>query len=76
MKPSEKVFTYHYIVKAPASPTGVGGPYFDPSYGATYADDCDFEAQEVAGYGSRNSTTPSGLYVRKPFNGCSVTLVP
>jgi hypothetical protein len=74
--PSEKAFNLHFIVKV-GKISGIGGPYFDPSYGATYTGNCDFERQAVAGYGNRNLSKPSNfLYVRKPFNGCSVTLVP
>jgi hypothetical protein len=72
--PSEKAFNFHFIVKAPAN-LSVGGPYFDPSYGATYSDECDFERQAVAGYSEHITGEPDNyLYVRKPFSGCSVTL--
>ncbi len=47
--PFEKFFGSHYIVKAPAN-LSVGGPYFDPSYGVTYAGKCDFESKAVAAY--------------------------
>ncbi len=74
--PSEKVFVRHFIVKAPAN-LNVGGPYFDPSYGATYANDCDFERQAVAGYAEPIPNAASNYYyVQQPFGGCSVTLVP
>lgn len=74
--PSEKAFNLHFIVKVPSVP-GIGGPYFDPSYGVTYTGACDFEAKAVAGYGEQIPNQPSNyLYVRPPFGGCSVTLNP
>lgn len=74
--PSEKVFNYHFIVKVDEVPD-IGGPYFDPSYGATYEDNCDFEDQAIAGYGEPNPNLPRNYLLARPqFGGCSVTLVP
>ncbi|MGD0097884.1 MAG: hypothetical protein ABSB60_15450, partial [Terracidiphilus sp.] len=72
--PSEKAFNAHFIVKVD-SISGIGGPYFDPSYGTTYTGDCDFETQAVAGYAEQIPNQPSNyLYARPSFGGCSVTL--
>jgi hypothetical protein len=72
--PSEKFFTQHFIVKAPSG-LSVGGPYFDPSYGATYSDNCAFESQAVAGYAVKASTTaPTWNFgVRQPTGSCNIT---
>jgi hypothetical protein len=51
--PSEKVFDFHFIVKAGPdllTTPGIGGPYFDPSYGLSYADPGDFERKAIDGY--------------------------
>jgi len=49
--PSEKMFGSHYIVKVIGSFYSPGqGPYFDPSYGATYVDANDMEFKAVSGY--------------------------
>jgi hypothetical protein len=72
--PSEKAFNFHFIVRVDGIP-GIGGPYFDPSYGATYTGDCDFETKAVAGYGEHITGEPANyLHVQKPFGGCSVTM--
>jgi hypothetical protein len=71
--PAEKFFTAHFIIKAPMS--GVGGPYFDPSYGITYSSACDFESKSVAAYA--NPVVGTNYYsVRPQWGGCSVTLNP
>jgi hypothetical protein len=70
--PSEKLFGSHYIVKAPAG-LSVGGPYFDPSYGVTYQNKCDFETKAVAGYAvlAAQPTPPTAIMaVRIPTGGC------
>lgn len=59
--PSEKFFGSHYILQISADLAGGAGPYFDPSYGVTYEDPADFEANAVAGYGTwraNSGTTP------------------
>jgi hypothetical protein len=73
--PSEKLFGRHFVVKAPAN-LNVGGPYFDPSYGVTYSDKCDFESKAIAGYADRIAGT-NAFYVEKPpSGGCNVTITP
>jgi hypothetical protein len=65
--PSEKVFGKHYIVRI--STPGVGGPYFDPSYGVTYLDAADFERTAVDGYAVLDPRTPNDKtrrIVRRP----------
>jgi hypothetical protein len=74
--PSEKAFNLHFIVKVEGIP-GIGGPYFDPSYGATYDDDCDFENQAIAGYADPIFGQPATtLKARMQFGACSVNLSP
>ena len=46
--PSEKVFINHFLVKA--NTPGVGGPYFDASYGVTYTDAHDFQEKAIDGF--------------------------
>ena len=50
--PSEKMFGSHFIVKADSSliNPGIGGPYFDPSYGVTYTDSTNFVSTALDGY--------------------------
>ena len=57
--PSEKLFTYHFIVKLnnpslappdPVHPSNLEGPYFDPSYGVWYSGNADFESKALWGY--------------------------
>lgn len=72
--PSEKFFGRHFVVKAPSG-LSVGGPYFDPSYGATYSNACSFESTAVAGYANLIAGT-NNFYVEKPTGACNVTLVP
>ena len=49
--PSEKIFGSHYILQMPTGiPPAGQGPYFDPSYGAWYANRSDFESKAVAFY--------------------------
>jgi DNA-binding beta-propeller fold protein YncE len=72
--PSEKLFGSHYIVKAPAG-LNVGGPYFDPSYGVTYQNNCDFETKAVAFYGvlAAQPTPPTVIMaVRLPNGSCNI----
>lgn len=45
--PSEKIFTFHFIIK-PDPPLDT--QYYDPSYGVTYANAAAFETAAVAGY--------------------------
>ena len=72
--PPQKFFGRHFIVKAPSG-LGVGGPYFDPSYGVTYSNACSFESTAIAGYANLIGGT-NNFYVEKPSGACSVTLVP
>jgi hypothetical protein len=44
--PCEEAFGSHHVVRYPPNT----GKYYDPSYGATYVDDNDFESKSVAGY--------------------------
>ena len=55
--PSEKMFRSHYIVKADSTliTPGLGGPYFDPSYGVTYTDSAYFERSALDGYVVRDT---------------------
>jgi hypothetical protein len=73
--PSEKLFARHFIVEAPAG-LSVGGPYFDPSYGVTYQNNCDFENKAVAGYavlaGQPNPPTQV-IAVRQPTGSCNIS---
>ena len=43
--PSEKIFGFHFIIKA-----DLDGVYYDASYGVTYTGAADFETKAVAGY--------------------------
>ncbi len=70
--PSEKFFGLPYIIQAPSG-LSVGGPYFDPSYGVTYSDNCDFESKAIAGYAVRISNT-AYFVVEQPSGQCNVTL--
>jgi len=49
--PSQKFFTRHFIVHATLP--SIGGPYFDPSYGVTYANEAAVQAV-LAGFARRN----------------------
>ncbi len=73
--PAEKLFALHFIVQAPS---GLGGGYYDPSYGVTYVNNCDFESKSVAGYAlpaSTNSPTAStwNFGVEQPTGSCNIT---
>jgi len=72
--PSEKFFGVHFIVKAPSS-LGVGGPYFDPSYGVTYANPFDFESKAIGGYADQIAGQ-NAFYVETPSGACNVTITP
>jgi hypothetical protein len=67
--PSEKVFTQHFIVQAPA-----GGAYYDPSYGVQYSGNCGFETSAVVGYAKvATETSTHWTYgVRQP-SGCNIS---
>jgi hypothetical protein len=43
--PAEKVFLFHFVVRA-----GSGGTYYDPSYGITYTNALDLESKAIDGY--------------------------
>jgi hypothetical protein len=73
--PSEKLFFSHFIVKLDAGIVGTGGPYFDPSYGVSYADNSAFETQAIRGY-SLPSQVGVGYPVRKPGPGAGVCADP
>ncbi len=73
--PSEKVFDSHFIVKVATAISG-GDPYFDPSYGVTYASDANFEAKALNGYASDFSDGPGIYRARKTGGAVNVTLVP
>jgi len=79
--PAEKVFSSHYIVKlTDTMVTGVGGPYFDPSYGLTYLNECDpaqgFEHKALAGYARSilSIESPPSFHARTTSSGsCSMS---
>ena len=52
LKPGEKVFIRHFIVKLDPQllKDSSGPPYFDPSYGTRYKDAADFQSQAIEGY--------------------------
>jgi hypothetical protein len=64
--PSEKVFGNHQFLK-------YNGTYYDPSYGLTYADATDFQAQAIAGFGKNTSSTPP-LYKAVTFDMVTSTV--
>ncbi len=69
--PSEKVFTKHFIVQVPSS---LGAGYYDPSYGVTYLNNCDFESKAVAAYALPESTTASTVnFEVRQASGCNIT---
>jgi hypothetical protein len=80
MTPSEKAFGSHFIVEVNNSLITTQGPYFDPSYGKTYANNCDFETQDIAGYASKLDADPStGFTYHAKQSGspsCSIVFAP
>ena len=58
--PSEKFFGRHFILSVGSSIAGGAGPYFDPSYGVTYAGQSAFESTAVGGYAAFAVTNYSG----------------
>jgi hypothetical protein len=82
--PSEKVFLFHFIVKVDANLFGVGGAYFDPSYGVTYASEADFEAKAIAcdaagkcgGYAIPDDPHPGHYFVEKSGTTARIMLTP
>jgi len=68
--PSEKVFTQHFIIQVPPTTGG----YYDPSYGVTYTNACNFETNAVAGYAFKESYRAStqNFEVREA-SGCNIT---
>jgi hypothetical protein len=74
--PAEKAFGYHFIQK-------YDGIYYDPSYGAIYTNDADFQAQAVTGFGEINPDNPNtnfpGMFefgVKQTTNTVEVQIVP
>ena len=63
LTPSEKVFAVHFILYVDPSIAGSAEPYFDPSYGVTYADQADFESTAVAGYATFEANSPGTTVV-------------
>jgi hypothetical protein len=58
--PSEKLFGRHFILSVSPSVAGTAGPYFDPSYGVTYAGQSAFEGTAVGGYAAWVVTNYTG----------------
>jgi hypothetical protein len=70
--PSEKVFIRHFIVQAPSS---LGGGYYDPSYGVTYLNNCDFQEKAVAFYAIPVNMAggTANFVVQLETSGCNIT---
>src|SRR5262245_2758303 len=65
--PSEKVFVAHFIVKPTLA--GLAAPYYDPSYGVTYAGANDFENVAVEGYLKKFAVDADNVYRVKDSAG-------
>jgi len=69
--PAEKIFGRHFILS-------LNGIYYDPSYGLTYTNAADFQAQAVAGFAVSNNVT-NGTYqmnVKLPTNTVEIDISP
>ena len=75
--PSEKLFFRHFILKDSTGVNPTDGPYYDPSYGVTYTDACNFEVKAVDGYVVKISDVdfrdPASFHARKVVPGeCNI----
>jgi hypothetical protein len=73
--PVEKVFGNHLIIM---TAQGIGGPYFDPSYGVPYSGEADFEAKAVAGYvyNCTSQGTQALCHFRRPGQTLNIQFQP
>src|SRR5262249_14380148 len=78
MPPSEKLFGNHKIVNVDTSLVSPGiGPYFDPSYGVSYASSADFETKAIDGYFFHvDGEAVNVFHARRSGGSVNVTLVP